>query len=317
MKNNKSAIYGFVTLGVLTVVMLGVRVFQIVWDIDRITGNLRSSAVDGIIVPITLALVIITGVVFYIMSPNKNPDRSVIHSTPLGFCAIFFAAVGVVDGIVGYTETKEKLNELIAKMTDESSLALLSSAEFVSNVAFVALIFSLVTAIYFIWLACTYLNRKANKYPPVFLGLCIPLWFGLKLARDYIELTNLPVLTETIYDTLTLSALAIFMMAHVRFIADVRRSNTVRSNFAFGFLSILLAIVFPIPRYFMAQVLEYSINSSSGLFNLVNLVAAVYIAVFLIELEKKADVKAPVNPIPTSQQPPVFNNKRSTELFNK
>lgn len=310
MKNNKSAIFGFVTLGVLTVLMSAMRIFQIVWDIDRITGNLRSSAVDGIIVPITLAIVIITGVAFYILSPEKDVDNSVIHSMPLGFCSIIFAATCVVDGIMGYIDAKDKLTSMmeeIHEVLDQASAALIGSAEFVADVAFIAMVFSIITAIYFIWLACTYLNHKSRKYPPMFLGLCVPLWFGLKLAGDYIELTNSPVLTEIIYDTLTLSALAIFMMAHIRLLSDICRKNTVRSNFAFGFLSALLAIVFPLPRYFMSWVFGYSVTSSSDLSNLVNFAAALYIVVFLIHLEKIKEEKKSVNP-PVTPQPPIFTN---------
>ena len=307
MKQNKPAVFGFVTLGVLTVLMSAMRIFQIVWDIDRITGNLRSSAVDGIIVPITLAIVIITGIVFYILSPEKDVDHSVIHSMPLGFCAIIFAATCVVDGVMGYLDAKDKLNtmmEEIHEVLDQASAALIGSAEFVVDVAFIAMIFSIITAIYFIWLACTYLNHKSHKYPPMFLGLCVPLWFGLKLAGDYIELTNSPVLTEIIYDALTLSALAIFMMAHIRLLSDICRKNTVRSNFSFGFLSVLLAIVFPVPRYFMSWVFGYSVTSSSDLSNLVNFAAAIYIVVFLVYLNKKTAEQKSVTSIPP--QPPIF-----------
>lgn len=310
MKNNKSAVFGFVTLGVLTVLMSAMRIFQIVWDIDRITGNLRSSAVDGIIVPITLAIVIITAVIFYILSPEKDVDNSVIHSMPLGFCAIIFAATCIVDGIMGYNDAREKLKammEEIHEILDQASAALIGSAEFVADVAFIAMVFSIITAIYFIWLACTYLNHKSRRYPPMFLGLCVPLWFGLKLAGDYIELTNSPVLTEIIYDTLTLSALAIFMMAHIRLLSDICRKNTVRSNFAFGLLSALLAIVFPLPRYFMDWVFGYSVTSSSDISNLVTFATALYIVVFLVYLNKKKNEQKFANP-PAPPQPPIFTN---------
>lgn len=286
-RKRTSAIYGFVTLAVLTVIFFGVRVFQIVWDVDRITGNLQSGAVNGIIVPLTLLLVLVTGLVFYILSPDKKVDTSVMHSIPLGAASIFFAAAAVADGILEYREARDRLAQMKQTLEGQMASALQSSRQFVVGINLVAMIFSIATAVYFVLLACTYFNKNERRYHAPYLGLSLPLWFGLRLAGDYIELTNSPVLTETIYDTLTLSAIAVFMMAHVRLLSDVKRKNTVRSNFAFGFMSILLSVVFPLPRYFMAGAFDYSVTSSSFLFNLVNFAAAVYILVFLICLEKK------------------------------
>ena len=284
-KANKSAIYGFITLAVLTVIFCGMRIFQIAWDVDRITGNLHSSAVNGIVVPITLIIVLITGVVFYFLSPKKSIDTHIIHSIPLGASSLLLSASCLVDGIINYTDAKQSYNTLLTVTDELVSASLQSSARFVCDIALVACIFSVFTAIYFIWLACTYLNKASTKYPSPLLAVFIPLWVGLRLSGDYIQLTNSPVLTETIYDTLTLSALTVFMMSHIRFLSNIQRKNTVRSNFTFGFLSILLALVFPIPRYVMENGFGYTITSGSNLFNLVNFSAALYILLFLIYLE--------------------------------
>lgn len=256
------------------------RFVQIYLDVDKSTGNLHSSAVNGIFAPLVLLIVLVVGIILYILTPeNKLPAVDSKGGTFIGVASFLSCVALIYDGYMNYATQKNILKVALEEglaPTDKKNL------ELVTNISMILLIISVMAAIYFILLACkAFGNKKISRKLMAVFSLFLPLWCCIKLALDYINLTNMPILTEKIYDTITICSMALFFMANIRILSNVKRENSGRLTISMGFLSIFAIVVFTIPRYLMAIFSDYNLIAKPISIDIVNVAICLYIISYL------------------------------------
>lgn len=263
MKNLKSLIFGLLALISIVVV----RCLQIVLLTNPENGFFYDRC-EGIGSLLTATVIVIVAAAALLCFFSKNTDINLIPSknTALGIAAL----------LAGAAQISEPFSQSTALQNIPSALTFLRT------------VFILCSGFYFCYLGILTILGVKPKYS--FSAIPVIAWI-LRLVVTFISFTGMSNISDNLYDVLTLGAITVFLLLQGKVFCKIEVKSASSYIYTSAMVAVLFTAVAIIPRFVVAVsgTEEYShlqVDSTLSLF-----FTAVYIAVYLIVINKKAKAK--------------------------
>jgi len=219
---------------VFLILILPVRCYQLLFEMEDGTGYLKTGAVTQYLMPALIILAVLTLCVCALTGKKVKHFYPATGYYPLGVMGIGLALA------IAY-ECGDQFNILSEKMQEERQIV-----EKVVGAG--QLLFAVLAVFLLVIMYARYLVRNDSYRNFRLMGLCFPVWAVFYTTKSYLGLSVVANISENVYDILFLCAVTLFIFSQSKVLAGIGEKSDLRKTVLFGLLTSLLGFIDYIPR---------------------------------------------------------------------
>lgn len=267
--------------GVLTVLMLALRFYQLTALTDPATGFFTDHTNFTVILFYVLAVGSAAGIVLlaYLASGMGVGKTASARCLPLGIASLLFAVPLAMEGVSGFRALFSHLSSYYGFKDAVSAMG--------GYISVVAPVFALLAAVAMVLNGVSFLAEKPIIRQLKLLLLCPTLWAFFKTI-GYFKITASYVKVSQLMMTIFADAfLMLFLFEYARLISGIGIKDSIHAFYGTGFVAALLLLCTELPNlYFTLFAKEKLIVNCD--FGLYNLLAAFFVLAALLCAAKNA-----------------------------
>ncbi|NLX78492.1 MAG: hypothetical protein GXY95_01230 [Clostridiales bacterium] len=247
LKGSQNAIHPdalLILFAIASLFLLPLRTYQLIKIVDPQTGFFTDGANPTIIILYTI-IALVTFILLAASFLSANIPASIPPSgkkRPLGIVSAVFAVSFLVDAIVQITSVVVMFGD-----KTETSLPTLTARNAWFPVALQAF-FALVSTVYFIAVAISYISGKTSYTNNRLMALAPLLWTFCRMIYRFMRAISFVRVSELLLEICAIAFLIIFFMTFARISSDVNRKGTMWIIFGAGLPAAMLLLCVSVPR---------------------------------------------------------------------
>lgn len=247
------------------------RIFQMIKNMDPITGFFNEASVLTTIFYAVLAVVAFLIVVLTFLS-GKIPAALAPSGRRvfLGLFSIVFSATLFYDAIYNYIPQRNETATII------------QNAQSLSNLHHIHAVFAFLACCYFLVFGISYFAGKNFHKKLKILSLAPLAWCVIKVLEKISVIISIVRVSELLLELIACVFLMLFFMTFARVVSDVNCKGSMWSVIACGAVSILFILTYSIPRFMLAVTGNEKLLVSGYPLNFAEIACAVFILIFII-----------------------------------
>jgi len=219
---------------VFLVLILPVRCYQLLFEMEDGTGYLKTGAVTLYMMPALIILAVVTLCICALAGKKVKYFQPAFGYYPLGVMGIGLALA------IAY-ECGDRFSSLMETMRMERH-----TIEKVVGVG--QMLFAVLAVFMLVIMYARYLVRSDRYKSFLLMNLFLPLWAVFYTTQSYLSLSVVANISENVYDILFLCAATLFIFSHSKVLAGIGEKSDLRKTVLFGLLASLLGFIDYIPR---------------------------------------------------------------------
>lgn len=272
----------FLLFVIAVLVVLPLRVYQLTTIIDPATGFYTDLSNMTIVLLYTVAgAFMLFMLVLSFLSKNipaSIPPKGI--KVPLGTAAVLLSVSMLIDAITQFSF-------LAVSFFESNNTGIpISFSEIISEIGaipiFLQTVFALLSCIYFIIFAISYLTGKTTYAENRLLALAPLAWAIFRIIYRFMRAISFTRVSELLFELFALVMLMMFFIAFARISSNVNRKGNMWSIFGSGLSAAMFLLIVSVPRFVLMLIGRNDLIVENSPFEIADLACAVFIIVYVL-----------------------------------